>query len=235
MLKHMKKNLKFILVVISLLIISGGAAFYINKQGEMPSKQLGQRVISYINEKVLKGRATASLVSIIEENKVYKLKVKIKEGEYEFYASLDGKFFFPEAVDLEKEAREKYTIGDFLVTEDEICEENKKPIIYFFGSESCPHCKWERPVIEDVVSKFGGDVIFHNNMNADRDMDVFSKYSTGGVPALVLGCKYYRVGSGEQAGAEQESKVLTALICDLTNNNPTDACDKVQDMIGQLK
>jgi hypothetical protein len=41
---------------------------------------------------------------------------------------------------------------------------------------------------------------------------------------LVLGCKYYRVGSGTSMGEDQEAKVLTALICDLTGNKPVDIC-----------
>ncbi|GAI38261.1 unnamed protein product [marine sediment metagenome] len=63
-------------------------------------------------------------------------------------------------------------------------------------------------------------------MDPSADMDVFSKYSPEGyVPALVLGCKYYRVGSGEIIGEEEENKVLTALICDLTENQPNDVCE----------
>jgi len=71
-------------------------------------------------------------------------------------------------------------------------------------------------------------------MDSQADMDVFRKYSTGGIPTLVLGCKYYRVGSGERAGEEMESKVLTALICKLTENKLVDICNEVQDLISQI-
>ncbi len=57
-------------------------------------------------------------------------------------------------------------------------------------------------------------------------MEVFQKYSTGGIPTLVLGCQYYRVGSGETAGEEQEIKDLTGLICKLTNNQPAEICQE---------
>ena len=120
------------------------------------------------------------------------------------------------------------TIGNFIVSGDEICTENGKPIIYLFGSTFCPHCTWEHPIIEDVTSKFGGHVSFHDNINnPTADKEIFSKYSPGHIPTIVLGCKYYRVGSGESIGKDQEVKDLTALICNLTNNKPADICPTV--------
>jgi len=71
-------------------------------------------------------------------------------------------------------------------------------------------------------------------MDSDEDMDVFSKYSTGGIPTLVFGCKYYRVGAGTQSGEEQETKDLTALICKLTGSQPADVCEQVQDLIQEI-
>jgi len=68
-------------------------------------------------------------------------------------------------------------------------------------------------------------------MDSDEDTDVFNKYSTGGIPTLVLGCKYYRVGAGVQSGEEQETKDLTALICKLTGSQPADVCEEVHDLI----
>ncbi len=93
------------------------------------------------------------------------------------------------------------TLGNFIVTNESICtDENGSPIIYFFGSNSCPHCRWEHPVISEVISLFNDSIEFHDNMGANNDQDVFMKYiniNNGGVPFMVLGCKYIRVGSGE--------------------------------------
>ncbi|MCS7106333.1 MAG: thioredoxin family protein, partial [Candidatus Aenigmarchaeota archaeon] len=125
--------------------------------------------------------------------------------------------------------------GDFLVSKDEVCKENGKPIVYFFGISRCPHCIWEHPIINNVTSKFEGYISYHENVDTDKDIDVFQKYSTGGVPTIVLGCKYYRVGSGRRIGEEQEAKVLTALICKLTGNKPNEVCSNVQDLINQVK
>lgn len=130
------------------------------------------------------------------------------------------------------------TIGNFLVTKDEICLEEEKPVIYFFGSASCPHCSWEHPIFERVVNKFGDLVSFHNNMDKPADSEIFEKYidiNQGGIPFLVFGCKYARVGSGEILGEAEEEKILTALICKLTEGEPGKVCEAVSDLVEQIE
>jgi len=241
-----RKNLIPIAIIIAGLLIAG-AFVYVN-QGKVSEKapeglspqQAAEKAINYINQNLLQGGATASLINVVEENGIYKFRLKIGQNEYDSYVTKNGKLLFIEGIDLEK-ARKKVeepkgepTIGDFLVSEDEICKEDGKPIVYFFGSKGCPHCAWEHPIVEKVAKNFQGYISFHNNMDSQADMDVFRKYSTGGIPTLVLGCKYYRVGSGERAGEEMESKILTALICKLTENKLVDICNEVQDLISQI-
>ena len=241
-----RKNLIPIAIIIAGLLIAG-AFVYVN-QGKVSEKapeglspqQAAEKAINYINQNLLQGGATASLINVVEENGIYKFRLKIGQNEYDSYVTKNGKLLFIEGIDLEK-ARKKVeepkgepTIGDFLVSEDEICKEDGKPIVYFFGSKRCPHCAWEHPIVEKVAKNFQGYISFHNNMDSQADMDVFRKYSTGGIPTLVLGCKYYRVGSGERAGEEMESKILTALICKLTENKLVDICNEVQDLISQI-
>jgi len=195
-------------------------------------EEAGEKVISFINDNVLQDQATASLIETLEKDGLYEVKFEVEGEEVDWYITRNGSFIFPQAIDLKEfesgpepaEEVEK-TIGNFSLSNDEICLEDGKPIIYFFGSESCPHCVWEHPIVEEVTSKFEGYISFHNNMDTDADMDVFSKYSTGAIPTIVLGCKYYRMGSGESAGAEQEALDLTQLICDLTNNQPSEVCN----------
>jgi len=194
-------------------------------------EEAGQMALDYINQNILQDSGlTASLIGEpVVKNGVYELKLKIEDSEFTSYLTEDGEFLFPDAIALKEEStqpEENDVIpGNFLVSEDEVCLEDGKPIIYFFGSEGCGYCGWEHPIIQAVTSKFSNYISFHDNMNSNEDMDVFSKYSTGGVPTLVFGCKYYRVGAGTQSGEEQETKDLTALICKLTNNQPADVCE----------
>ncbi len=107
-----------------------------------------------------------------------------------------------------------------------------------FGSSSCPHCSWEHPIFEKVMAQFGNLISLHDNMDTQDDMEIFQKYSQvnqGGIPFMALGCRYLRVGSGEGIGQEEEEKVLTALICKLTDNEPEEVCSQVEDLISQVE
>lgn len=115
------------------------------------------------------------------------------------------------------------TVGGFKATDQEICNENGKPIVYFFGSNACPHCRWEHPIVLDVVQQFSDYILFHDNMDSQNDADIYQKYknqNSGYVPFLVAGCKYVKLGSGEQYGENLEKKYLTAIMCKLMGSSP---------------
>ncbi len=221
------------------IIFTGYSKNQCNLENQITAAQAGDVVMDFINNNLLKDQAQqASLLATSEEKGVYKISFEVDGQEVEWRASKDGRFVFPQIINLEEiEALPEEsvtTIGSFSVSTNEVCSEDGKPIIYFFGSESCPHCQWEHPITEQVMARFEGFISFRNNMDTGEDMDVFSEYSTGGIPTTVLGCQYYRVGSGESFGAEENTRVLTALTCKLTGNQPGDVCSEVQDLINQI-
>lgn len=131
-------------------------------------------------------------------------------------------------------------IGSFKETENEICQENGKPIVYFFGRASCPYCVWEHPIFEKATAKFAGLISLHNNMDdQEADRDVWGEYSgvnKGAVPFMILGCRYTQLGSGDQkAGEAQEEKNITALVCKLTGGEPGSVCEEVTDLTEQIE
>jgi len=136
------------------------------------------------------------------------------------------------------------TIGDFLVTNREICKEDGKPLAYFFGSSSCTHCVWEKPIAQKVFAEFKNEIAYHENFDSQADGEVFQKYADinpGYVPFFVLGCKYARVGAGENLGkTDEESKklegeALTAILCKLTDNKPSSVCSQIREKVSEVK
>ena len=140
------------------------------------------------------------------------------------------------------------TIGRFSVTDSEICQKDGKPAVYYFGYSGCPHCTWNHPILEKVVSNFGKEIVFYDGMDrldklTAEETTVFNQYQElhgGAVPFFALGCKYLRVGSGENAqepdkGKASEEKNLTAILCKLTNGQPEKACSSVKDLVDQIK
>jgi len=240
-------NKLFIPIAIIIVgIVIAGVIVYTNSSqpseegGFLSLQEATDKMMNFINNSILQGQGTASLVDSVEKNGLYSITFDFQGEQVEWNMSKDGAIIFPQMIDvaeyeeLTNQEEESTTIGGFTVSSDETCYEDGKPIVYFFGSESCPHCSWEHPVLEEVMNKFGDLVSFHSNIDSDADMDIFSQYSTGGVPTVVIGCNYYRVGSGQSAGEDQEKAYLTALTCKITNNQPGDVCSEVQDLINQI-
>jgi thiol-disulfide isomerase/thioredoxin len=130
------------------------------------------------------------------------------------------------------------TIGNFKITSNPICLEKDKPVIYYFGSSTCPHCRWEHPIIKKATDKFSGLISFHDNMDSQNDLEIFTKYNdihSGYIPFLVFGCKYVRLGSGENVGEEIEMENLSVILCKLTNDRPASVCGPLKEKISEIK
>jgi thiol-disulfide isomerase/thioredoxin len=240
-----KINKNSIIAIIAVVVILGGAAFcYLyNKKPKASLQKTAEKAIDFVNKNLLSGGVTASLDGATSTSGVFQIGLKIGDQIYNSYVTEDGKIFFPEGYEMKDTtttsnattSNSSATVGNFITKGEEVCKENGKPIIYFFGSKSCPHCQWEHPIVEKVLKNFEGLVSFHNNMDSQADSEIFSQYSDGGIPTLVFGCKYYKLGSGESEGEATETKNLTAVLCKLTDNKPSEICSAVQDLVNQIK
>ena len=131
------------------------------------------------------------------------------------------------------------TVGGFIYTDEGLCTRDGKPVVYFFGTSWCPHCRWEKPIIRQVAAEFSGSIDFRFyeldlGSAPQEDMKVFHKFSpNGAVPTIVLGCRYYRVGSGERYGKEAEAEALRALLCRITGGR-AEACQRYAGIIAGI-
>jgi len=224
----------------------------------LTADEAGKKAADFINNNLVQPGTEVTLGEVKEESGLYNVTTSYMGNQIPVYITKDGEIIFvqrigwiqieefeermeqqkeqEENLTQEQESKQETTIGNFIVSSDEICLEDGTPIIYFFGADWCGGCKWEHPVITNVTSQFEGFISFHDNIDSTADEDIFAKYSDEHIPTLVLGCKYYRVGSGANMGEEQETKVLTALICDLTDNKPIDVCTapEIVDLINKI-
>jgi thiol-disulfide isomerase/thioredoxin len=221
----------------------------------LTADKAGEKVAAFINNNLVQPGTEVTLGEIKEESGLYNVTTSYMENQIPVYITKDGEIIFLQGLGWvqieefeeqkkqrenqtqEQESKQETTIGEFIVSGDEICKEDEKPIIYFFGSTGCPACEWEHPIVANVTAKFEGFISFHDNIDSTADQEIFAKYSDGYIPTLVLGCKYYRVGSGASMGEDQEAEVLTALICDLTDNNPVDICtdSEIEELINKIE
>ncbi|MFA5431420.1 MAG: thioredoxin family protein [Candidatus Paceibacterota bacterium] len=201
------------------------------------AQSAADKAIVYVNKFILQGNGTATLSSVDKETieHLRKITLDVDGKKYASYVSVDGKYFFTnEPFDLTKNPKVEAGLventgvkveGGFdEAINTEVCLGNGKPIVYFFGSTTCPHCQWEKPIIKEIVGLFGDAISYHENIDTENDKEVFSKYSEGSIPTIVIGCKYYRVGSGEKDGIEAEKAALKSVICKTTGNLPASVC-----------
>jgi hypothetical protein len=105
-LKKIDKNTIFVGIAIVAIIIIVGLVFADSNQslGTMnffgPSTdEIAKKAIDYINDNGLSS-TPASLVSASDESGLIKMKIKIAENEFDSYVSKDGKFLFPQAIEM---------------------------------------------------------------------------------------------------------------------------------------
>jgi thiol-disulfide isomerase/thioredoxin len=227
-------------VVLALVAIVLAAFLVKDNFDSVSPKVAAQKAVDYINKNLT---STPGTFASVDKGTAafYKFYIEINSQKYPSFVSTDGKLLIPyDSMDISKAsspgtagsnqpemvAKASTDVeGNFkAITDENVCTEDGKPIIYFFESTTCPHCQWEKPVLEGVVKEFGSAVSFHESIDGDKDTDVFSKYSSGSVPTLVIGCKYWRVGSGESQGADTEKENLTKVICRATGNQPESLC-----------
>jgi len=106
------------------------------------------------------------------------------------------------------------SIQTFLATNDELCTDAEgKPIIRFFATSWCPHCKWIKStyiqvmkdyIAEGKITAYLWEVDTNDDLLQDdqqpvpeSEKELFKKYNPqGSIPTFVFGCKYYRIGNG---------------------------------------
>ena len=191
------------------------------------SEKVANNTIDYINSYLLPDGGKAKLDKAEDETMIIqKIVVNVSGQQFNSYVSLDGKYLFAQdpinittpsssGYNLKKTIKPSMEVGGFTEIKDgDVCRENGKLIVYFFGSSTDPHSKWEEPILLSVVTNkwLLVPVSYHENIDSMIDRDVFEKYSSGTVPLIVVGCKYYRVGSGEPFGEIAEREVLEQVI-----------------------
>ncbi len=88
----LKKKWLPVAVIVVIVLIGAGVFYGMKLQGEKLAKQVADKTITFINENLLAQGTTASLVSILEENGIYKLTVKVGDQEPEVIAK--GALYF---------------------------------------------------------------------------------------------------------------------------------------------
>lgn len=203
------KNLLSITIFVVAIIIAGAIIYSsqnINRgtlSASITEEEAGEIAIDFINNIMLQGQASASLISVSEEYGLYKIDINFQGNDFASYISKDGKTFFPEAMNIEEikklsnnpnnetappvieeESNEEQNllpskeIGSFVS-----CLKDKNFVIY--GASWCGYCK-------QVVDLFGGkEITSPIYIECTEEEELCKEKEITGYPTILIGDARY--------------------------------------------
>ena len=215
--KGFVKNLIPISIIIAGLLIAG-AFIYINQGKEitseegLSSQEIAEKAINYINQNILQEGTTASLISVGEENGVYKIHLKIGEKEYDSYITKDGKLLFTAGIDLEETPTAQKTEDESSqpsiegsISSEELakfvgCLEKADFVIY-----GANWCGWTKK----LTGMLGGfDIVKPIYVECTEEQELCEEKGITGYPTiLVKGEEYQGARSFEEIAAATDCEV----------------------------
>ena len=157
--KQSKKTILISLVVI--VVVIAGAIYYFTSHPDLSylkfwqsgDKQAAEKAVKYINDNQL-ASSTVSLVSVSRESGLIKIKIKLGSTEFDSYISKDGKYLFPQALDISESTEP--TEGSTTTTSAATCDELTKtdsPMLQAYVVSQCPYGLQMQRAMADAVAR----------------------------------------------------------------------------------
>jgi glutaredoxin len=139
------------IVLVVVLVKGQGITGQFVTPAAMSAQDAANKAIKYINDYLLQGQGTATLVSVKEENGLYNAKLNIAGKEYDTYMTTDGKLLFPSVVDMSQTPTTPTT------QEPEKFEPKKtdKPVAQLYVMSFCPYGIQAENAMKPVVDLLG--------------------------------------------------------------------------------
>jgi len=163
----MQKIIK-ILILVAVVIVGGigGYLFFKNDNNAFLSADVAsQKAISFINENLVEEGTVVSLISVLEESGLYKIKIKLGDSEIDSYITKDAKFLFPqEGIDMSEDLSEEEEVAGTQESQLKTCEDiekSDKPLLEAFIVSKCPFGLQMQRVLSEIVKNIpslAGDV-----------------------------------------------------------------------------
>lgn len=191
-----KKNLTALIVIVVVLVVLGLIASLslnkgdnkagVNKPGKTISTEAAKtRAEEFVNKFLMQGGSKATIKEITSEYGLYKLKIDITSDVVESYLTKDGKFFFPQALNVDEISAAKTGAGaaagatgataEQAAPSATVTKKNDKPTVELFVMSYCPYGtqieKGMLPVAEALGNKIDFNLKFCNYaMHGEKEL-----------------------------------------------------------------
>lgn len=163
-----KKFLPQIIGVIVLIILIIGVGYYekVWKKNNLTQKSAKAQVEDFINNNLMQEGAKAEIAEVVKENGMFKVKVKIGEGdqkqEIDSYLSLDGKKFFPSApMDIEETKKQIEESKKKEAEAEKEVPKSEKPKVDLYLMSFCPYGNKAEDTMKPVYELLKNKVDFN--------------------------------------------------------------------------
>lgn len=146
------------LVLIALISFSGKNIKTISE------KEAREVATNFINTYLMDPGAKAFITDVSQEYGLYKFEVDILTGKVESYLSKDGKFFFPQALNVEEINSEK-SPEENSTPKTEVSNKTEKPVVELFVMSHCPYGTQVEKGILPAIEALGDTVDFRLMFN----------------------------------------------------------------------
>lgn len=238
--KYDKTNKKiFPIIIVSILILIGAITYYVNpsvfsflnldNKNANASQETVGKAVDFINENILSQQGiTASLVGVItEESGLYKFKLKIGEQEeFDFFVTKNGKLFFPQYIELEKQEDENSENTEQEQLQDDSSESNSEQGVIpseemdkfiaclaqsDFVIYGASWCGWTGK----IVNMLGGfESVNPVYIECEEETEICAEKNITGYPTILIAEKQYQ-------GARTFADISSATGCPVPLNSET--------------
>jgi hypothetical protein len=172
--KKFKDSLVF-LIPIGLILIAGIFLYFGQNSNNLSADQAADKAVNYLNNSILPAGVTASLIDIVEEGVVYKIRLEVGGTEYQSYISKDGRYLFPDGYDLDVEIESQQQSNQEI-------SKSERPVVKLFIMSYCPFGlqaqKMFLPVYDLLEDKadmgvYFVDYIMHDKQEIDENLNQY--------------------------------------------------------------
>lgn len=168
------KNIAKILIPLIILLIAFVAADFLYRvshnpvPGALSSKEASQKALNFINDVALNGQATASLLETTEKSGLYKIRLKVRDQEYESYVTKDAKILFTQGTEITEELANQPN------TEEQKFSKLDIPQVQLFVMSFCPYGNQAEELMMPVIE------LLKDKANIELHYVIYSNYRDGG-------------------------------------------------------
>lgn len=167
------------LVLAIILLISWYANGLPHFTGDQGQDTVAEKAVSFINENLLAGIATATLTSVESEGDIYKVEIDLvginatQTQNATLYITKDGNLLFPSAIDLSSYTPQTTTFASSTTSTSSSFKAAADPIIgnvdaqvkiVEYADFECPYCGAVYPTITKILAEYPDQVqlVFQN-------------------------------------------------------------------------